>query len=237
MNTPEPLVRREEAESFLQAAALDTVSAVATAISNPLALAHSAVRLLRAAQRGKFVTQLNAEWAELKAEGHIAHDYGGTDQCRAGLSDILESLEDANFDEEQLVLLRKLFLAAASEQLTDRRSPLPREYLSIGRTLTTGEIELLAQTHRYISDWQALPVNARPNSADSWLDLMQQRTALAHRTLIEMHERKLIEKGLLADRMWSDGSGIGTTAERYRLTDLGYAFCEFLTSYDKMVNE
>src|SRR5690349_21592134 len=102
----------QEAEGFLQAAALDAVVALATVISEPTKLAHSAVRLIRAYKRKQFMQQLAAEWSELKAEGHIKADYGTTDQCQAELADVLESLEDANFDQEQLNLLRKLFLAA-----------------------------------------------------------------------------------------------------------------------------
>lgn len=234
MNAGPPAIRREEAEGFLQAAALDTVSAVATVMSNPATLAHSAVRLLRAAQRGKFLEQLMTEWAQLKADGRISADYGATDQCRAEFSDILESLEDANFDQEQFDLLRKLFLAAASEQLTNRASPLPREYLAIGRTLSAAEIELLAQTYRYIPEWSKPERDKRSSSAESWLSLMQQRTGLRHAALISIHESRLIEKGLLADRMHGDRSGIRVSIERYRLTDLGFAFCEFLASYDNL---
>src|SRR5688572_8099069 len=87
----------QEAESFLQAAALDTVTALAAVMSDPAKLAHSAVRLIRAYKQKQFLQQLSLEWAELKAEGHIEADYGSTDQSQAGLADMLESLEDANF--------------------------------------------------------------------------------------------------------------------------------------------
>lgn len=237
MNAQLPIVPTQEAEHFLQAAALDTVSAVAAVMSNPATLAHSAVRLVRAAQRGRFLEQLCTEWAELKADGHIKNDYGTTDQCRAEFADILESLEDANLDQEQLDLLRKLFLAAASEQLTNRTSPLPREYLAIGRALSTAEIELLAQTYRHVAKWSELDATKRHSDAGSWLRLMIDSTGLKHQALIEIHERRLIEKGLLYDRVHGDRSGIATTTQSYRLTDLGFAFCKFLALYDEIAAE
>lgn len=230
MSESNEVVARKEAQVFLANATLDTVSAVATLIADPSKAVHSTVRLIRAVQTGKFVEQLSREWDTLRADGRIAKDYGATDQCRAIFSDLLESLESDNFDSEQLEMLRRLFLAAASEKLSDRNSPLPREYISIGRSLSAGELEILAQTYRFLPTWREIPVNRRPTDVGAWLEAMQASTRLKFATLVEVHEDGLMSKKLLLPRMHSDRSGIRTTPPNYRLTDLAVGFCEFLDS-------
>jgi hypothetical protein len=60
------------------------------------------------------------------------------DQAKSIFADALQSLGDANFDKEQIDLLRRLFLAAASEAVTDRDDVVVREFLAIGLTLSAG---------------------------------------------------------------------------------------------------
>jgi hypothetical protein len=62
---------------------------------------------------------------------------------------------------EQISLLRRLFLAAASETVTDRDSVTVGEYLAAGLTLSAGEIGVLAAYYRYLPKWRSIPSAVR----------------------------------------------------------------------------
>jgi hypothetical protein len=122
--------------------ALDIVAAATQVVTAPKDTLFTGIRLIRSAVAGRFAQQLREEWAKLIEKGKIKEDYGQTSQAQTILADMFESLNDANFDEEQLDLLRRLFLAAASETETDRNNLLVREYVAVGRTLSAGEIRV-----------------------------------------------------------------------------------------------
>src|ERR1700728_765018 len=131
-----PLEIQREADRVAEGIVLDLATVVTTVATKPLDTAFTAIRLLRAASAGKFSEQLRKEWDDLKSKGRIKDDYAKTDQARVLYGDTLESLMDENLDAEQLDLLRRLFLSAASEKVTDRNDLLAREYLNIGRSLS-----------------------------------------------------------------------------------------------------
>lgn len=73
---------------------------------------------------------------------------------------------------------------------------------------------------------------APPNSATDWLDMIAKESGLVSRELVEIHERKLIEKNLLTDRTFSDRSGV-RNGDRLRLTPLAVAICMFIKAFDE----
>ena len=114
--------------------AFDLLAVAAKVVTSPKETVFSGLRLIRAATAHRFTEQLRAEWAKYVEDGKIKADYARTDQAQAIFADTLESLAETNFDAEQLGLLRRLFLAAASESQTDRDNLLVREYIAIGLT-------------------------------------------------------------------------------------------------------
>jgi hypothetical protein len=218
--------------------AFDVLTVAAKVVTSPKEAAFSALRLIRAATAHRFTEQLRAEWAKYVEEGKIKADYAGTDQAQTIFADTLESLGEANFDAEQLDLLRRLFLAAASESQTDRDNLLVREYIAVGRTLSAGEIRVLSAYYHYLPEWTA---NSGRSSSGTMhlftmqelLDVLQERTGLKHRTLLERFDKSLGHKGLAR----SAGPMTGSQAvdpRLFRLTDFGFAFCEFLQSYETL---
>jgi hypothetical protein len=214
--------------------ALDVLTVAGKVATSPKEALFTGIRLIRSAMASRFAEQLREEWAKYAADGKIRSDYARTDQAQTIFADTLESLADANFDDEQLDLLRRLFLAAASETVTDRNNMLAREYIEVGRTLATGEIRILAAYYRYLDQWAALAKQGRQaglHGVNESMDVLRTHTGLTHVALIERHERSLIEKGLVRPQR----SGHAEVDQRiYRLTDFGFAFCEFLKAYDRM---
>jgi hypothetical protein len=191
---------QREVDRMTQGAVLDIATIVMAIASKPAESAFAAIRLIRAAGAGRFSEQLNREFSEFVAKGRIKDDYTQTDQARVLLGDTLESISDQNLDVEQLDLLKRLFLAAASEKITDRNDILAREYLSIGRSLSAGEIRMLAACYMYLPEWQTVTQGrSQPEGllASDWMSVMKSKTGLQFEALIDRNGRTLEQKDLL----------------------------------------
>lgn len=217
-------------------AALDVLTLATSVAAQPKDAAFSAIRLIRAVTAGRFSQQLREEWAALTAAGKIKPDYEQSEQARVIFADTLQGLEDANFDEEQLELLRKLFLAAASETLTDRHNVLVREYIDIGRTLTAVEIRILAAYHHYLPEWATIARKTRLHdyAMAQAHDVVRNHSGLQHIGLIARHERSLIEKGLVLPALSTNPDLARVDPKLYRFSDFGLAFCEFIATYERL---
>lgn len=213
--------------------ALDILTVATVVATEPKKALFTGIRLIRSAVAGQFSEQLRTEWDDGVARGKIKPDYAQTDQARTIFADALVSLADANFDAEQLDLLRRLFLAAASETVTDRRSPLVREYLAVGCSLSAGEIDVLAAYYRFLPDWLASNdthlggAGYQTYGVDQAIAVVGRSTGLKHTALIDRHERSLIDKGLIRGRGPMAGAA-QVDQKIYRFTDFGLAFCQFI---------
>jgi hypothetical protein len=210
---------------------------MATAVATqPRDAAFSAIRLIRAAVARRFSQQLREEWVRYVELGKIKPDYADTDQARMIFADTLQEFEDANFDEEQLGLLRKMFLAAASETSTDRHNMLVREYIQVGRTLSTSEIRILAAYHRYLPEWDQVVAHnpLHSYSMQQAHEVAKRNSGLEYIGLIERHEHSLIEKGLVRSERAVNTGMANVDRKLHRLTDFGFAFCEFIATYDRL---
>jgi hypothetical protein len=97
---------------------------------------------------GNFLKDLWETWDHFREKGKIKEDYATTEQCQASLQEILDCLDRDSPDEIRFSFLKKLFITIASEKLSNRDSFLPQQYMSIARSLTSGEIIVLLSTYR-----------------------------------------------------------------------------------------
>ena len=170
------------------------------------------------------------EWEEFYRKGRIKDDYASTPQSRACLSELLRYLDSGVPDEKRLDLLKKIFLVAATEEVSDRESHLPQQFMQICRNLSTGEILVLVTTYT-VADQEDYK-SSEHYSAQTWLRLIGDRSGLKHEELVEIHEQSLMEKRLLTKRFHGDRSGV-SLGKHFRLSDLGYELCRFLAHYDR----
>ena len=188
--------------------------------------------LLQRIRSGRFLTTLREEWEAYREKGRVKDDYIVTDQHQESLQELFEFLDGETPDAVRFSVLKKIFLTAASESISDRESVLPQQYMRICRTLTSGEtlVFLAAYELAKSGDWSTLEI-----SAARWLKEVAQTSGLVHAELVELHERNLIEKNVLTPRRHSDSSGI-SPGSHYRITDLGWEICRFIEEYDQSQN-
>ena len=88
------------------------------------------------------------EVEELRNRGRIADDYWSTDQGKDCLQEIVDCIEKDSPDQVRFDAVKKLFLVAATEEHSDRDSPLPLEFMRTCRSLSSAEILILSTAYR-----------------------------------------------------------------------------------------
>jgi len=179
---------------------------------------------------GQFLSQLLKEWERYKEKGKVKDDYQFTEQHKACLQELLEFLDKDSPDEVRFKVLKQIFLVAASEEASDRKSFLPLQFMKIARSLTDGEIILLTTI------WQIAKEHKgeydQHYGAARWIQEVTEASGMKHKELVEIHEQGLMEKRLITPRQLADRSGV-QVKPYFRLTDLGYEFCNFIEKYEE----
>jgi len=179
---------------------------------------------------GQFLSQLLKEWERYKEKGKVKDDYQFTEQHKACLQELLEFLDKDSPDEVRFKVLKQIFLVAASEEASDRKSFLPLQFMKIARSLTDGEIILLTTI------WQIAKEHKgeydQHYGAARWIQVVTEASGMKHKELVEIHEQGLMEKRLITPRQLADRSGV-QVKPYCRLTDLGYEFCNFIEKYEE----
>lgn len=178
---------------------------------------------------GYFLSNLLEEWNRYREKGKVKDDYQYSEQHQACLQELLDSLDNDSLDDVRFSVLKQIFLVAASEEQSDRDSFLPQQFMKIVRSLTQGEVLLLTAIWNIV-DRNVWDKEAH-HSAVTWLTAVTPESGLRFEELVEIHEKMLIDKRLISPRQLGDGSGV-IIKPHFRLTDLGYELCRFISSYE-----
>ena len=178
---------------------------------------------------GQFLSTFAEEWNQYRAKGKVEDDYEFSEQHHVCLQELLEFLDKDSPDETRFKILKQIFLVAASEEVSDRDSLLPQQYMKIARKLSSAEIVLL--TTIWIMDCDEDINHNKRYSAAEWLKEVTIASGLEHIELVETNEQELMDKKLLTPRTHGDGSGVNIKPH-FRLSSLGYKLCEFIQVYE-----
>jgi len=183
---------------------------------------------------GQCLSALLAEWDKYKKQGRIKDDYQFTEQHKACLQEMLDFLDKDIPDEIRFRMMKQVFLVGATEVVSDRDSHLPLQFIKIARSLSSGEVLVLQATYHFAKD-QGLWGEAGQGHAPAWLQTIAEQSGLKYPELVESHEDNLVEKHLLTKRVHADRSGV-SVQPYFRLTSLGYNFCEYVDNYKAEVS-
>lgn len=181
--------------------------------------------ILQAIRKGKFLSQFLNEWNQYRDKGRIKEDYQNTEQHYTCIQEMLDFLDSDPPEEIRFDILKKIFLVAATEKVSDRKSLLPQQYMKVCRTLSSGEIIVLSTAYKISK--QEYP---KYSAADGWLRKIAEESGLIHPELVEIHEEELMKKHLLSPRVYSDRSGINV-GQHFRLISLGLDICNYIENY------
>lgn len=208
----------------------ETLTGVAASDKKDFAL--SIGYLFQRLRGGNFLKKFIEELDRYRKKGKIKDDYFKSEQHQACLQEMLDFLDKDSPDEIRFSTMKKVFLVAATEEISNRDSILPQQYMWICRGLSSGEILVLGATHRQCKN----QYNQNETLITEWLAAIKNESGLNHTSLVEIHEQNLITKKLIMPRIKpAHISQVETHAylgDYFRITDLGNAICQFIEQYE-----
>lgn len=175
---------------------------------------------------GTFLNALLKEWDRYREKGRIKDDYVNTDQHQECLQEMLDFLDRDSLHSLRFRMLKAIFLGAATETQSTRDSVLPQQYMSLCRSFTSGEALVLQATYSIVERGEGASIRAAERH-----DVIAKESGLESPLLVGLHERKLIEKNLVADPKYAEMHGVDLRSS-CRLTPLGLALCKFIMTFE-----
>ena len=200
---------------------------MASLVTDNIAGGITSVGSLLFALKARHFNKFKQEYTKLQDKNEIKKDYYETEKIKTGIQELLSVLKNDSLDENIFDGMKKIFLVAATEKFSNRLDYLPLEYMRICRILEPGEILLLLANYNIIKErkWK---YSKSVISVSDWSSMIAENSELKYGGLILFHEKCLIDKNLLQDRSLNDRSGVGIDRKTFRLTDLGFALCEYI---------
>ena len=197
----------------------------------------SAGHLVQAVIKGNLFTQLGREFEKYRSTGEIKEDIFATDHNRMTLYELLKSIDEDVPDEIRFKALKSIFIRSVKKDATAEDEELGYEFLKTARKLSSTEI-LILKANFEIANNSAKPgvsvgnLSGSFTSRDAWLiNIAKQLGYEKYPTMIGKYEDNLIAQGLISQKTHADNSGFRPT-DHFRLTNLGYDFCKFITEYE-----
>ncbi|HEX7343158.1 MAG TPA: hypothetical protein VF398_02780 [bacterium] len=185
-------------------------------------------RLVQAVRNKTFVEQLAGEFEELLKKGRVRKDFEHSEECQASLQQLLAALEEPPVDDMKFRALKSIFIATATTGTT--KDVPPQLILNIARTLSSGELIVLATAFRIVRDDPGLGEKLH-GVADAWVAQIARVSGIGLTGLVEHYESLLASKNLVNHRHQSDRSGL-KMGKHFGLTDFGLRLCELMQRGD-----
>ena len=187
----------------------------------------SAGQIVQASIKGRLLTQLGKELQKYKNKGEIKEDYFENDKNRMSFYELLKFIDEDVPDEERFKAMKSIFLVSISKDAKEEDEELAYEIMQICKKLSSGDLIILKAIYDMVQENKH---NNGQRGAKDWLDIIAQQIGHSIPLLVEMHEEKLMKLKLISERIYSDKSAFEKT-KYFRLTELGYKLCEFISKY------
>lgn len=167
---------------------------------------------------GQVVSNLQKEIEYYIDKGRIEEDFVSSIQGQRCFIELLKFLEQEIPDNDRLELLKRIYVVSATEEIHDRESLLPLQFMQIARNLNHGEIVVLFAAYR---DEKYFHSYIRIEDA---IKLLVKKTGLEYSELVQLHLESITSKRLMVGRY-----------KDIQITPMGKAFCEFVSYYDEKI--
>ncbi len=199
----------------------------------------SAGKLIQATIKGSLITQLGREIEKYQEEGRIKVDYFATHKNRASLYELLKFLDEEVPDEELFTAIKSVFFSGIGVDSTEHDEALVYEFLQTAKKLSGTEILILKAAYDISNGRKPNDIvqGALDNARDhrpTWRKCISKQMGYGDLdAVVFKYEENLESLGLISPRVVIDRlqSNYEPT-QHFRLTEMGYKFCEFITNYE-----
>lgn len=195
-------------------------------------------KIFHAAIKGNLFMQLGREIEKYRNEGKIKEDYFATHKSRASLYELLKFLDEEVPDEELFAAIKSIFLTGISKGTTQHDEILAYEFLQTAKELSGTEILILKANFELVAGNIAsvVPKDSLGNAQSkrsAWKRVIAAQMGYGDlHAIVTKYERNLESLGLISPR--GDDTRFHDEFEptqKYRLSEMGHKFCEFMTRY------
>jgi hypothetical protein len=191
-------------------------------------------RLVQAMLKGRPCQQWSKEVKKLQEAGRIPEDFAD-EKYMYGFQtwvELMRIIDEESPDADRLGALKSMFFAVNKFEATEGERIKAYQLWLIAKQLNSGELLLLRTVYQKRSQYESEVKN--PNSLkrySTWLSFMTEAICHGSEGLIQLHEKKPTELGLLTGTVLS-GTVQYVTATNARLSQLGLMFCANIECYE-----
>ncbi len=238
------LNNKKEIIKFLQQPTIKIAEVLTGILASPMSdWKFSAGKLLQSAIKVSLFTQLGREFEYYSNKGKIKEDYLTTDKNRISLHELLKFIDEDVPDEIRFNAMKSIFLTSVSKKATKKDEELAYEFMQICKKLSSSEILILKAAFDICNGnirKKVLKSCLDITQAESWFKEIAKQIGHGISGLVEQREDHLVNLKLITKRNQPPNSSISQDtfrkSEYFRLTQLGYKLCEFITKYKKIKN-
>jgi hypothetical protein len=179
-------------------------------------------RLVQAFRNKTFIEQLGVEVEQLRAKGKLRPDFEQSADGKSSLQELFAALEEPPVDDAKFQALKSIFIAAATGETSD--GVPPQLILSVARSLSSGELIVLATAYRISREGFKHTVS---ESYVGWVKTIAEMSGIGLTGMIQDFAEQLAAKKLINPRHYGDGSGM-SLGKHFGLTDFGIRLCELI---------
>lgn len=199
----------------------------------------SAGHLIQATIKGNLLTQLGNEIKKYQSEGKIKENFLETDLNRASFKELLEFLDSEAPDEVRFKAMKSIFFTSLAE---NDEELLAYELMKTCRKLSSMEIQILvANFNITVGKSKPVPHGIEWGSnriISYWASNIAEQIGHHIPEIIFQYEEHLITLQLISRKRYPQVQITNLVATEFeptkyfRMTDLGYKLCEFITKYE-----
>lgn len=197
----------------------------------------SAGHLIQATIKGNLLTQLGNEIKKYQDDGKIKENFLESDINRASFKELLEFIDSETPDEVRFKAMKSIFFASLNKNSDE---VLAYELMKICRKLSSMEVQILVANYNItIGNSKPVPHGIEWGSNRGvlyWATTIAEQVGHHIPEVVLQYENHLSELKIISDRHYP----VNTTqivndfepTKYFRMTDLGYKLCEFITKYE-----
>lgn len=187
----------------------------------------------------RMISRFLNEYQDRKNKNEVKSDSFLTDRPISSFIDLIKFVGQEIPDEERMKAIKSIFFYGVNKNATEQDEILAFEFLQTAKKLSGTEILILKANFELVLGKIADAVS-KENLGDAqrnrsvWKRVVAKQMGYGElHAMVTKYERNLESLGLISPR--SDDTRFSDTFEptqKYRLTEMGYKFCEFMTKYE-----
>jgi len=188
-------------------------------------------RIVQGMLKGRLFEQWSKEVKKLCETGRIPEDFVEKKYGFQTWVELMRIIDDESPDADRLEALKAMFFAVNKVGATEGKKIKAYQLWQIAKQLSSGELLLLRTAYLERSQYASQATHpSYVSSYSNWASYMAKAIGHDSQGLIDLHEKKPTEIGLLTARTYDDRSGID--GQNARLSELGLMFCSNIETYE-----